>query len=608
MWNLELILTLIALLLAVLILRQPVARYFGSKAAYLLWLAPGLRLLTPTLPALPAIKNNPVDPNSEVLPAQMTPLSLEENYAELAQINIADPVLQMSASAMWMGLWFAGFLICISVMTARQFRFQKALCQASNPSLDQKVQRQAAKLGLNSPAILTGAESPMTTGLFRPVLVLPEDFETRFNSDEQVYILDHELLHIRRKDLWAKACALLFCAANWFNPLAWFALSRFEADQEAACDADLLARHSQSAKPYAELLFKVSNPQGYRTLLTLEAGGFLHRRLAQISRNAISHTQQKIGIFLSIMTTLGLVLGTAQYAQAKTERSEKPELEFGFVRGAEDLKIVNFISSDGPMSPAEEQLWLKKLDEHCPVFTTAFQNQNSALKPEPFTRTIFATKVNHQMDRIEDSKGYSSISCISGPSATKTEAYLAAIARQKESLPQDIRNAIPLADAAYQYLENLEQFPEYLAIPIIQKPGDPPMAIPQSAAAMSGKSMRTRMIVLDAPEIPEGAVFIPAETGPKNLNLEHLKNPNAEPVTVKDCGEQSEITWWVVKKSDGRFDLRQELCVESSIYQDKAKLRKFMLEDVLPMTHNPSMTPAYRTAIIEALKQKAKAL
>ena len=38
------------LVAAVLLLRRPVARWFGARAAYALWLAPALRLVQPPVP------------------------------------------------------------------------------------------------------------------------------------------------------------------------------------------------------------------------------------------------------------------------------------------------------------------------------------------------------------------------------------------------------------------------------------------------------------------------------------------------------------------------------------------------------------------------------
>ncbi|MBI1366791.1 MAG: hypothetical protein GC153_12660 [Alphaproteobacteria bacterium] len=52
-WLLDTTIAVSGLILIVLILRKPVRRRFGAQAAYLLWLAPFLRLMLPDLPVLP---------------------------------------------------------------------------------------------------------------------------------------------------------------------------------------------------------------------------------------------------------------------------------------------------------------------------------------------------------------------------------------------------------------------------------------------------------------------------------------------------------------------------------------------------------------------------
>ena len=49
-WVLETMIASTLLMAAVLALRGPVARMFGARVAYLLWLAPALRMILPPLP------------------------------------------------------------------------------------------------------------------------------------------------------------------------------------------------------------------------------------------------------------------------------------------------------------------------------------------------------------------------------------------------------------------------------------------------------------------------------------------------------------------------------------------------------------------------------
>ena len=66
-------------------------------------------------------------------------------------------------------------------------------------------------------------------------------FHPHLYPAERDLALAHELAHHRAGDLYANLAAFLFLCLSWFNPLAWMAWSAFRFDQEAACDARVLA-------------------------------------------------------------------------------------------------------------------------------------------------------------------------------------------------------------------------------------------------------------------------------------------------------------------------------------------------------------------------------
>ena len=101
--------------------------------------------------------------------------------------------------------------------------------------------------------------APMVVGLLCPRILLPE----RDLSPEQWEgVLIHELVHWRRHDLWIKWLAVLVRAVHWFNPSAWWLVSRLERDCELSCDEETVRHWDRSRRAqYGELL------------LTLAAGG-----------------------------------------------------------------------------------------------------------------------------------------------------------------------------------------------------------------------------------------------------------------------------------------------------------------------------------------------
>lgn len=102
----------------------------------------------------------------------------------------------------------------------------------------------ARTLGIRRPVrVLESAAAPMplTWGVARPVVVLPE--EARAWPDGRLNaVLLHELVHVRRLDLLAQAIAQAACCLYWFHPLAWLALRQLRQERERACDDAVLLR------------------------------------------------------------------------------------------------------------------------------------------------------------------------------------------------------------------------------------------------------------------------------------------------------------------------------------------------------------------------------
>ena len=96
---------------------------------------------------------------------------------------------------------------------------------------------------------------PMTWGVLRPVVLLPEQAE-QWPEPARRLVLLHELAHIKRWDVGFQLIGRLATAIYWFHPLAWYALHRLRAECECACDdyvVHLGARRTDYARQLVEL-------------------------------------------------------------------------------------------------------------------------------------------------------------------------------------------------------------------------------------------------------------------------------------------------------------------------------------------------------------------
>ena len=123
-----------------------------------------------------------------------------------------------------------------------------------------------------SPAI----DLPATWGFARRIVLLPTE-AAEWTSDRWAVVLEHELAHVERRDVWMHLVACLARAVHWINPLAWYAERELRLESEQACDDAVLAGGVR-ATVYAEQLLDIARPFGARPAARL-APGFAARHI-----------------------------------------------------------------------------------------------------------------------------------------------------------------------------------------------------------------------------------------------------------------------------------------------------------------------------------------
>jgi beta-lactamase regulating signal transducer with metallopeptidase domain len=167
-------------------------------------------------------------------------------------------------------LWVGIAVVWFGLQLFRQQRFMRHMRRtAITPpkTLDAPIQAAMEAIGLKRrPALILSSHvrGPMVTGVARPLILLPEDFETQFKPHQRSFALIHEMAHIKRGDLWVALMMLAYRALFWFNPLIHYAAHKMRIDQEAACDASVIAKTGgeTATHSYAETLIHAAKSAG----------------------------------------------------------------------------------------------------------------------------------------------------------------------------------------------------------------------------------------------------------------------------------------------------------------------------------------------------------
>ena len=107
-------------------------------------------------------------------------------------------------------------------------------------------------------------------------LVVPGPLWAGLAPPERAAILRHELEHYRRGDLRTTLLARGLAVLHWFNPLAWWAASRFEAQSEFLCDR---ASVGDDPPAFAALLLRLGSarPERFGVVQSTGNGGLCER-------------------------------------------------------------------------------------------------------------------------------------------------------------------------------------------------------------------------------------------------------------------------------------------------------------------------------------------
>lgn len=299
-WIAETLVATTLLMLLVLAIRPLVSDRFGARAAYLLWLGPALRMILPPLPAEWFGENGAAVQDVVVVLAGSSSPSLQ-------------PATATGGGTVWLiaslSIWLGGAVLFFGRHWLSYLRFSRDAAEDSRALFDA-----GNILVTASPSV----SSPIALGVFGKFVIVPADFEHRYDAAEQRLAVAHELTHHDRHDVPVNFAALAVLSLHWWNPVAHIAHRAFRLDQEAACDAIVL--HGATADErhaYGSALFKSAMGRVPLAACAMGATTTLKERLRRIVSGPVEGRVARPGAAFAALLVLGGVAITASGAVPK---------------------------------------------------------------------------------------------------------------------------------------------------------------------------------------------------------------------------------------------------------------------------------------------------
>ena len=309
------------LMLLALLVRRPVARHFGPSVAYALWLIPATRVLMPSLEGAPAptLESGTALPDT-VRDAILAGIVTPENTASATSQMASTP--SVDYAVLGLTLWLGGATLFFIIQMIRYASMR-----------DELLSEATEIANINGVSVVASDQvaGPLAFGLFKRYIAVPQDFTKSYSAEERELAIAHEMAHHRSGDLFANLAAFILLCLSWFNPVAWLSWSAFRVDQEAACDARVLAgKDTQDRVIYGRVLARTAFDGVPAFATALNSPKTIIERLRRLNMKNASTKRRlfgKIGIIAAAALVLPLTATVvpAVVAQDETVADGKAE-------------------------------------------------------------------------------------------------------------------------------------------------------------------------------------------------------------------------------------------------------------------------------------------
>lgn len=300
------------------------SKRYSAKGLYYTWLVMIVGLIIPFRPQLNAIIIKDKVPVEAVLTKPLSDISTW--FVNTAAPIHNSPTIQAMPDIQWWQLiavlWLTGAIFSLAYNGFKHFRFIKMATRWSEQIIDEQklaiMKSIQADFGISKlikiflcPCI----GSPMMIGLLNPQILLPS---INYSEDELHFILCHELVHLKRKDLWYKCLMLVATAIHWFNPVVYLMTKAVNVQCELSCDAEVVQNANDNMRQqYCETIIGVvKNKSKLITALSTNFHGGKYGMKKRIS-SIMDTKKKKISLAVAVIfIILVMVVGVGMASTA----------------------------------------------------------------------------------------------------------------------------------------------------------------------------------------------------------------------------------------------------------------------------------------------------
>ena len=206
-------------------------------------------------------------------------------------------------------VWFFGVILFLLIYVTQYLffkrtvnRWRQRISDAEIMDIFQTLCKDMQIKGAVEIYLCKKVSTPMVIGFFHPILLLPSE---NFSSSEIYFIIKHELVHLKRNDLWIKLLLLVANAIHFFNPLAYAMVYFANQEIELSCDSDVIEEEPfEIRKSYSQTILN-SIKDNYKFTNSLTSSFIGNKNILKSRfQNIFDENKKKKGFFTLILLLL----------------------------------------------------------------------------------------------------------------------------------------------------------------------------------------------------------------------------------------------------------------------------------------------------------------